>query len=283
MIKRSREFESADKVHDEVTTWFAREARDLPWRKTTPWGVMVSEFMLQQTPVVRVLPKWKEWMERWPTPRDLGKAEKSDVIRAWGSLGYPRRALRLWESAKVISKDHKNEVPSDIEILRTLPGVGEYTASAIASFAFDQSHNVMDINIRRVYARALDGIEHPPKSLKSYERERPIFGPTWSKAVMELGAVICTAKDPKCDLCPIARSCLWLRNGAPKSEEIRKGQAWHGTKRQCRGQILKSLREKEPRSRDEFIWDDQAMLETALKELSEEGFITKRGSKYHLA
>jgi A/G-specific adenine glycosylase len=278
-----RKFESAVDVHDEVTKWFAREARDLPWRKSTPWGVMVSEFMLQQTPVVRVLPKWNEWMERWPTPLDLAESQKSDVIRAWGSIGYPRRALRLWESAKVIASDHENEVPRDIDSLRALPGVGQYTATAIASFAFDQSHNVMDINIRRVFARAIDGIEHPPKSVRSYERDRPVFGPTWSKAVMELGALICTAKDPKCGICPIARSCLWLKDGSPKSTEVRQGQRWHGTKRQCRGQILKALREKEPRSRDELIWDDEEMLQTALEELEREGFITKRGSRYRLA
>lgn len=269
---------------EEVTDWFTHSARDLPWRKTTPWGVMVSEFMLQQTPVVRVLPKWNEWMGRWPTPHDLAQASKSDVIKAWGSLGYPRRALRLWESAKVIDQAHGNQVPSDLERLRTLPGVGEYTATAILSFAFHQSHNVMDINIRRVYARALDGIEYPPKSVTSREKsERPIFGPTWSKAVMELGALICTAKDPKCGICPLARSCLWLRNGSPKSDEIRKGQPWHGTKRQCRGQILKALREKEPRSRNEFVGDDEEMLESALQELMSEGFITKRVDKYRLA
>ena len=269
---------------EEVTRWFEVSARDLPWRKSTPWGVMVSEFMLQQTPVVRVLPKWNEWMERWPTPSDLAKADKSDVIKAWGTLGYPRRALRLWESAKVLATKYDDRVPDDFDSLRSLPGVGEYTASAILSFAFDQSHNVMDINIRRVYARALDGNEHPTKSVTKKEKtDRPIFGPTWSKAVMELGALICTAKDPKCDICPLARSCLWLRNGSPKSTEVRKGQSWHGTKRQCRGLILKALREKEPRSRDEFVWDDDAMLSDALEELMSEGFITKRGGKYRLA
>ena len=269
---------------EEVTSWFAHSARDLPWRKTSPWGVMVSEFMLQQTPVVRVLPKWNEWMERWPTPRDLAEADKSDVIKAWGSLGYPRRALRLWESAKVIAENHGNQVPSDIEALRSLPGVGEYTATAILSFAFDQSHNVMDINIRRVYARAIDGIEHPTKSVTSREKsERPIFGPTWSKAVMELGALICTAKDPKCGICPLSRSCLWLKSGSPRSNEVRKGQPWHGTKRQCRGMILKTLREREPRRRDEFVWEESAMLNGALEELIAEGFITKRGDRYRLA
>lgn len=269
---------------DEVTRWFEQSARDLPWRKTTPWGVMVSEFMLQQTPVTRVLPKWQEWMERWPTPKNLAEEEKSEVIKAWGSLGYPRRALRLWESAKLIAGEHGNEVPRDLEALRSLPGVGDYTATAILSFAFNESHNVMDINIRRVYARAIDGAEHPSKSVTRKERdERPVFGPTWSKAIMELGALICTAKNPNCDTCPISRSCLWLKNGSPKSNEVRKGQAWHGTKRQCRGLILKKLRDEDSLDRKKIEWDDQEMLDIALEELVAEGFITKRGSRYHLA
>ena len=268
----------------EVTAWFQDSARDLPWRKSTPWGVMVSEFMLQQTPVVRVLPKWNEWMDRWPTPRDLAHAKKDEVIKAWGSLGYPRRALRLWESAKVIAEVHQNQVPADLATLRSLPGVGEYTATAILSFAFDQSHNVMDINIRRVYARAIDGIEHPSKSVTRREKqERPVFGPTWSKAVMELGALVCTAKNPRCEICPLARSCLWLKNGSPKSSEERKGQPWHGTKRQCRGLILKRLREEKSIDGDEIEWKDREMLASALAELVAEGFITKRGDRYRLA
>ena len=269
---------------DEVTRWFEASARDLPWRKSTPWGVMVSEFMLQQTPVTRVLPKWNEWMERWPTPNDLATAKKDEVIKAWGSLGYPRRALRLWESAKLIATRHQNQVPQDLTALRALPGVGEYTATAILSFAFDESHNVMDINIRRVFARAIDGHEHPSRSVTKRERDqRPVFGATWSKAVMELGALICTAKNPKCEICPLARSCLWLKNGSPRSLEVRKGQSWKGTKRQCRGEILKRLREKESITNSEIDWQDRAMLDTALAELVEEGFITRRGDRYRLA
>lgn len=269
---------------DEVTAWFQESARDLPWRKSTPWGVMVSEFMLQQTPVVRVLPKWNEWMERWPTPRDLAAAKKDEVIKAWGSLGYPRRALRLWESAKVISQGHGNHVPDDLESLRSLPGVGQYTATAILSFAFDQSHNVMDINIRRVFARAIDGVEHPSRSVTKREKEeRPVFGATWSKAIMELGALICTAKNPRCGICPISRSCLWLKSGSPRSSEIRKGQPWHGTKRQCRGMILKKLRDEGSFDSSALEWSDSEMLELALKELEREGFITKRGDRYRLA
>jgi A/G-specific adenine glycosylase len=190
----------------------------------------------------------------------------------------------LWESAKVIARNHSNQVPADLQLLRSLPGVGEYTATAILSFAFNQSHNVMDINIRRVFARAIDGVEHPSRSVTKREREeRPVFGPTWSKAIMELGALVCTAKSPQCGICPISRSCLWLKNGSPKSSEVRKGQAWHGTKRQCRGMILKKLRDEGSFNRSVLEWGDSEMLELALEELVDEGFIAKRGDRYRLA
>lgn len=270
---------------DEVTRWFEENKRELPWRSTSPWGVMISEFMLQQTPVVRVLPKWNEWISRWPEPRALAEADKSEVIKAWGRLGYPRRALRLWEAAKVIASDFDNQVPQDVETLKALPGVGDYTAKAIATFAFGQSHNVMDINIRRVFARLIDGEQHPKQSADKRERqERPVFGPTWSAAVMELGALICTAKNPLCDLCPVATSCLWLRNGKPTSMQPRKAQAWAGTKRQCRGAILQRLRESDrPLRLEEFNWQEKSQLEVALAELIEEGFIQASNSLYSLA
>lgn len=268
-----------------MTKWFEINCRDLPWRSTSPWGVMVSEFMLQQTPVVRVLPKWNEWMQRWPTPSALAKAEKSEVIKAWGRLGYPRRALRLWESAKVIASDFDDQVPVEVDTLKRLPGVGEYTAKAIATFAFGQSHNVMDINIRRVFARLIDGQEHPRPSADKREREeRPIFGPTWSAAIMELGALVCTAKNPACDRCPLATSCLWLRNDKPAMNQARKTQAWKGTRRQCRGTILQRLRESEhPLSREDFNWQERDQLESAIKELIAEGFIEESNSRYSLA
>jgi len=147
-----------------VTQWFVKNKRDLPWRSTTPWGVMVSEFMLQQTPVARVLPKWIEWMERWPTPAELAQATPAQVITAWGRLGYPRRALRLHESAKIIARDFNNEVPESEEVLRSLPGIGDYTAAAISAFAFGANTLVMDVNIRPVLVRVLDGKEHPTSS-----------------------------------------------------------------------------------------------------------------------
>ena len=148
-----------------IVNWFKKNKRDLPWRTATPWGVMVSEYMLQQTPVNRVLPKWIEWMERWPTPKDLAAATPAQVITAWGRLGYPRRALRLHAAAQIIAEDFNNEVPEDELTLQQLPGIGEYTAAAIAAFAFDQRSLVMDVNIRRVLTRVIHCIRR-----KNHER-----------------------------------------------------------------------------------------------------------------
>jgi A/G-specific adenine glycosylase len=153
-----------------IVTWFKKHKRDLPWRDTTPWGVLVSEFMLQQTPVNRVLPKWNEWMQRWPTPAELAKASPAEVITAWGRLGYPRRALRLHATAQIISEDFNNQVPDDPETLQLFPGIGEYTAAAIAAFAFEKRTLVMDVNIRRVLVRVIDGEEHPKPAPTSRER-----------------------------------------------------------------------------------------------------------------
>jgi A/G-specific adenine glycosylase len=270
--------------------WFDQNKRDLPWRKTTPWGVMVSEFMLQQTPVHRVLPIWQEWVDRWPTPLDLARAKKSDVITAWGRLGYPRRALRLYESAAIIARDFHNEVPHEIDQLRSLPGVGEYTAAAIAAFAFNQSTLVLDVNIRRLLTRLIDGEEHPTASPSRIERELrtkliPTDGAKWAAATMEFGALICTSKNPSCDLCPLKRSCAWRRAGYPKTELIRKSQAWAGTDRQCRGVVVQALRTNAKLSKNRLVelWHDESQLEKALKTLIADGLIETTGKSYQLA
>jgi A/G-specific adenine glycosylase len=273
-----------------ILDWFDENQRDLPWRKSDAWGVMVSEFMLQQTPVVRVLPKWIEWMERWPDPASLASAKKSDVITAWGRLGYPRRALRLYESAKVVAELHGNTVPREIEKLRQLPGVGDYTAAAIASFAYGESALVLDINIRRLFARAIDGVESPTSSPSLYERKIrteliPSAGAKWAAATMEFGALICTARSPLCNQCPIAASCAWRLAGYPKSEIVKKGQAWEGTDRKCRGTIVQALREKKRMSETDIkkLWDGEAQVEKALKTLLADGLIEATGKSFKLA
>ena len=265
-----------------ILEWFADNKRDLPWRKTTPWGVLVSEFMLQQTPVVRVLPKWNEWMKRWPTPADLASASTSEVITAWGRLGYPRRALRLHECAKIIANEFNGKVPESEEVLKSLPGIGDYTASAVASFAYKANALVLDVNIRRLFARAIDGVESPKTSLSNQERlARSELIPSadahiWAAATMELGALVCTSRNPKCDKCPLSSKCQWKAAGYPKSDTPRKTQVWHGTDRQCRGVIVQALRENATLNRQEIekLWHEDSQIEKALSTLIQDGLIS---------
>jgi len=275
---------------DPILDWFEKNKRDLPWRNTSPWGVMISEFMLQQTPVKRVLPKWHEWIDRWPTPADLAASKKSEAIHAWGRLGYPRRAIRLHESAGVIADKFENQVPRSLEDLRTLPGIGEYTAAAIASFAYGESALVMDINIRRFFARAIDGIESPTASPSQVERRLraeliPRDGALWAAATMELGALVCTAHTPLCDQCPVMKICAWRAADYPKSEIVKKSQAWAGTDRQCRGLIVQHLRDHKSATKSALLklWSDTDQSERALKSLIADHLVEATGNKFKLA
>jgi A/G-specific adenine glycosylase len=202
-------------LEKEITSWFKKNKRDLPWRSTTAWGILVSEIMLQQTPVARVEPIWHIWMKRWPSPKDLAKASPADVIKEWGRLGYPRRALRLRECAQVIATDFNNKVPDNEIQLRKLPGVGDYTAAAVMAFAFKERSLVLDINIRRLFSRIYDGVQSPTTAPNKTERAaRAELVPKknahiWAAATMELGALVCTAQKPKCEICPVSDSCKW--------------------------------------------------------------------------
>ena len=227
---------------------------------------MVSEFMLQQTPVARVLPVFEQWMGTWPAPVDLAAASTGDAVRAWGRLGYPRRALRLHQAATAIVSEHGGDVPCSHAALRALPGVGDYTAAAIAAFAFGQRHAVLDTNVRRVFARAISGVEFPAKSVTRAEREvatgllpdSDATAAKWAVAVMELGALVCTAASPKCVACPLKDVCSWRSAGYPEYDgPPRLGQTYAGTDRQCRGALLNVLREShEPvhRSQLDIVW-----------------------------
>lgn len=245
----------ADRLVAEVTGWYAHHARELPWRGhgATPWGVLVSEVMLQQTPVARVLPVWAEWLERWPTPTGLAAAGAGEAVRAWGRLGYPRRSIRLYETAVQLVERHRGEVPDEYDALRALPGIGDYTAAAVASFAFRQRHPVLDTNVRRVLTRVATGDEHPSPTVTRAEREiarqlLPADGADsalWSVAVMELGALVCTAASPRCADCPVAAWCRWNTNGRPAySGPPRRTQQYGGTDRQCRGRLLGVVRDR---------------------------------------
>ena len=202
----STEPAEADLLHSRIRAWFAASARDLPWRRAdcSPWGILVSEFMLQQTPVIRVLPVWEQWMRRWPRPADLAADPAGEAVRAWGRLGYPRRALRLHAAAAAIVDRHGGRVPDDHASLLQLPGVGTYTAAAVASFAFGLPETVVDTNIRRVHARLVSGAALPAPSLTAAEMRTahqlmPAQGTKeWNAGVMELGALICTAATSPC-------------------------------------------------------------------------------------
>jgi len=237
-----------------LASWYGAMARDLPWRAadTTPWGVFVSEIMLQQTPGARVIPYYLDWLARWPTPYDLGRATPAEAILAWGTLGYPRRALRLRECGEIIGAEYGNVVPSDEGTLRGLPGVGEYTAAAVAAFAYGQRTVVLDTNIRRVIARAWVGAAGAPPSLTQAERTvaAELLPATasaavmWNAATMELGAVICRVRSPECDRCPVRELCAWRAAGYPGDPyaDRRRTQPFEGTNRQRRGQIMAVLR-----------------------------------------
>lgn len=274
-----------------VIDWFHRTKRDLPWRAPDigAWPIMVSEFMLQQTPVARVLQPWQQWLERWPTPAALAAAPSGDAVRAWGRLGYPRRALRLHAAAVAITEQHGGQVPSDLAELKSLPGVGDYTAAAIASFAYGKRHVVLDTNVRRVLARIESGIAHPPAAPSKAEvamaelwlPRRQARAAVWAAASMELGAVICSARAPLCQECPVRRHCRWHALGKPAHEgPPRVGQTYEGTDRQCRGRILAVLRSSDVAvDRDELMatWPDLQQATRALASLVADGLAVETG------
>ncbi len=272
------------RLQDPLLDWYDEHARDLPWRRAdaSAWSVMVSEFMLQQTPVVRVLPVHQEWLRRWPTPGDLSGEPTGEAVRAWGRLGYPRRALRLHAAATVIVARHDGLVPAEYADLRALPGVGDYTAAAIATFAFGRRHVVLDTNVRRVLARVLAGVELPTVAPTRAERDTaasvlppdPATAATWSIALMELGALVCTARRPACERCPVAATCRWRAAGHPPYDgPPRKAQTWAGTDRQCRGRLLAVLRDHDGpvhESRLSTAWADEPQRRRCLAGLVED-------------
>ncbi|MDQ1496355.1 MAG: A/G-specific adenine glycosylase [Actinomycetota bacterium] len=268
----------------ELLTWYAREQRDLPWRRkgVTAWQILVSEFMLQQTPVARVEPIWRDWVARWPTPSATAAASAADVLRAWGKLGYPRRAKRLHECAIEIAAEHGDEVPDDVETLLTLPGIGSYTARAVACFAYDRRVPVVDTNVRRVVARAVHGRADSPASVRDLADVAALLpndpdAPRFSAALMELGATVCTARSPRCGLCPLS-VCAWRSAGfPPATTPARRPQRYAGTDRQVRGRLLDVLRDNTTpvtRSQLDLAWlSDTAQRDRALDSLLTDGLV----------
>ncbi|WP_343986849.1 A/G-specific adenine glycosylase [Terrabacter terrae] len=275
-------------LHARVNQWYADEGRKhLPWREAgcSPWGVFLSEVMSQQTPLARVEPIWREWMARWPTPGDLAAAAPGEAVRAWGRLGYPRRALRLHEAATVMVERHDGHVPSTPEELLALPGVGAYTAAAVSCFAFGIPEVVVDTNVRRVLARTIEGKAFPNLTLNRAETRLAADSMpadlddanTWNVAVMELGALVCVARGPRCEECPVADLCAWNLAGRPAYDgPPRRGQTWHGTDRQVRGELLHRLREAHaavPLALLEDVADDRTQVMRCLDSLVADGLV----------
>lgn len=272
-----------------IVAWFRENGRDLPWRRPgfSPWGTLVSEFMLQQTPVVRVIPKLEAWLERWPTPAALASSPASEAVRAWDRLGYPRRALNLHACAVAITDQHGGEVPSDVDALLALPGIGDYTARAIATFAFGLRVPVVDTNVRRVLARAVEGRAEPASpnakhDLPLMESQLPddlALAHDTNAGVMELGALVCVARNPRCDDCPLRDQCAWVLAGKPAHEgpARRTQKKYEGSDRQVRGRILGELRASDipvTAAEVDAVWPDEAQRARALASLLRDGLVT---------
>jgi len=250
------------------------------------WQILVSEFMLQQTPVSRVLPIWPDWVRRWPTPSATAAASAADVLRAWGKLGYPRRAKRLHECATVIAREHDDLVPDDVDTLLTLPGIGGYTARAVACFAYRKPVPVVDINVRRVVARAVYGkADGGTTSAARDHADVSVLvpaddtAPRFSVALMELGATVCTARTPRCGLCPLT-NCAWRQAGYPPAQgPARRIQTYAGTDRQVRGRLLDVLRRNDSpvtRAALDMAWlTDCGQRDRALESLLADGLVTR--------
>jgi len=283
-----------------LPTWYRTAARDLPWRREAfhdefgAWGVLVSEFMLQQTPVARVVPHLEAWLERWPTPTAMATASTADVVHQWANLGYPRRALWLHRAAVEITDRHGGIVPRDVDALLALSGIGDYTARAVAVFAYGDRHPVVDTNTRRVLARAIEGRAHPAppsrRDLDLMESLLPSSVPeaaVFNAAAMELGATVCTARSPRCERCPLAASCAWLAAGRPDTGDERRRQAtYEGSDRQARGAVLRLLRQLSPAPvpLDAVLpeWPDAAQRDRAIDSLIADGLAEADGESLSL-
>jgi A/G-specific adenine glycosylase len=284
-------------VGERVASWFASGHRPLPWRAPgfPAWGVLVSEFMLQQTPVARVIPRLEEWLARWPTPSALAAVPPGEAVRAWDRLGYPRRALNLHAASVAIAEQHGGVVPADVDALLALPGVGPYTARAVAAFAYGIRVPVVDVNVRRVLARAVRGVGEPGpartreehalmESLLPIDVERARLA---NAGMMELGQTVCTARAPDCARCPIVDACAWRAAGYPAytGPAAPRQKPYAGSDREVRGRILRELRAEElpvPAERIAALWPDADQLARALAGLLADGLAEEVPGGYAL-
>jgi len=285
---------SAPDLSGPLSAWYRRDARDLPWRRPEfhdaygAWGTLVSEFMLQQTPVARVVPHLEAWLARWPSPAAMATATPAEVVHQWANLGYPRRALWLHRAAIEVVDRHGGTVPRDVDALLALSGIGEYTARAVAVFHYGDRHPVVDTNTRRVIARAVEARSQPgPPSKRDLQRMGALLprdepaAAVFNAAMMELGATVCTARSPRCERCPISGSCAWLRAGRPDTGDTRRRQArYEGSDRQARGGVLRALRRADghrlPTEAVLADWPDDAQRDRAIDSLIADGLVEAR-------
>ena len=280
-----------------IADWYAAGHRDLPWRRSgfTAWGTLVSEFMLQQTPVARVIPALERWLTRWPTPADLASVPPGEAVRAWERLGYPRRALNLHGAATAIAEQHDNVVPASVDELLALPGVGPYTARAVAAFAYGIRTPVVDTNVRRVLARAVrgQGEAGPTRTtvdltaMEALLPDDPVRARLVNAGTMELGQTVCTARSPHCDECPIADLCAWRAAGYPLYDGVRAPvqKRYEGSDRQVRGLVLRELRASDtpvPQDVIAGLWPDAAQLARATDGLRRDGLVVVSDDEYSL-
>jgi A/G-specific adenine glycosylase len=242
-------------MHDAVLGWYGESGRPLAFRRTTdPWAILVSEFMAQQTQAARAAEAWERFLDRFPTAGALAAVTPADVLRAWRGLGYNRRALALRSAAIAIVERHGGSVPSDVEALDVLPGVGPYTARAVAALAFGRRVGAVDTNVRRVLSRAL--FETPP-SVRDLQAAADALVPAerpgaWTHALMDVGATFCRPRNPRCDACPLAGLCRFAKArptepataaGPSRAHGVSPEPAFRTTSRWLRGRILDRLRD----------------------------------------
>jgi A/G-specific adenine glycosylase len=271
-VARPRAAGSVPPVHEALLQWYAAVRRDLMWRRTRdPYAILVSEVMLQQTQVARVVPRYEAWLERWPTAGALAAAPLAEVLAAWVGLGYNRRAVRLWEACRQVADEGW---PRTAAGLRALPGVGPYTAAAVASFAFGEAVACVDTNVARVAGRL--GRATPDELLAGAP---PGAAPTWNQAMMELGATVCRARDARCGACPVAPWCA-SRGAVAVAPRAAAGTQtpFEETNRWARGRIVAALAAGEGLPGDL----PAERLERALEGLVRDGLVRRRGTGFAL-
>ncbi|HVV36267.1 MAG TPA: A/G-specific adenine glycosylase [Acidimicrobiales bacterium] len=223
-----------------LIAWAAVNGRDLPWRHTRdPWAILVSEVMLQQTQVARVVPVWRAFLERFPTAPACAAAPQSDVVTAWRGMGYNRRAVSLHRCAIAVTADHAGRVPDDLDALLALPGIGAYTARAVLAFAYERAVGVLDVNAARVHAR----LAGAPVDQTTADAAAPSGQAwAWNQAILDLGATICTKRQPRCGDCPLSDDCAWHRAGPDPAPARTRQSKFEGSDRQGRGRLVDALR-----------------------------------------